>query len=86
MMKMPGMFSCREVHQLVATGTVDDMTMLDRMRFKMHLMMCHHCARYVMQIKGLGNYVRELFGAEPDPDRCQRIEDAVMAQCDGHEH
>jgi len=84
MKKMPGMYSCREVHEFVATGMVDELGFMARMKFKMHVMMCHHCARYVRQIKALGYFVREAFGGAPDPERCQRIEDVVMAQCDGH--
>ena len=86
MMKMPGMFSCSEVHQLVASSNREDLGAWDRFRFRMHLLMCHHCARYVRQIEALGASVRRLFGGPLDPERVRRLEAAVMAGCDGHEH
>jgi hypothetical protein len=82
MMKMPGMYSCHDVHDLVTRGTVDDLGAWDRLRFRMHLVLCHHCARYVGQIRALGDALRRLLGAPVDPERCQRLESAVMAGLD----
>ena len=86
MMKVPGMFSCREVHEHASMGTYDDLGMMARIKFAMHLMMCVHCSRYVRQLKALGEYARRVLGGEPDPERVERIERAVMAHCEGHEH
>ena len=83
MKKMPGMFSCREVHQHVAMGTADGLGPWDRMRLRLHLLMCHHCARYVRQIAALGDHARRMLGSQPDPERCRRLEAAIMAHCDG---
>ncbi|MBD3220456.1 anti-sigma factor [bacterium] len=83
MMKMPGMYSCHDVQELVTCGTVEELGAWDRLRFRMHLMMCHHCARFVRQVRSLGDAVRRLLGAPPDPERVQRLEEAVMAHCDG---
>ncbi|MEZ4386909.1 MAG: zf-HC2 domain-containing protein [Candidatus Krumholzibacteriia bacterium] len=84
-MKMPGMYSCREVHALVGRGTVEDLGPWGRFRFRTHLAMCRHCARYVRQVRALGAALRRRCGREPDPERCRRLEEAVMARCDGHE-
>lgn len=86
MMKMPGMYSCHDVHEIVTRGTSEELGAWNRIRLQMHLLMCHHCARYARQIGALGDSLRRLFGAEPDPERCRRLEEAVMAHCDGHEH
>jgi hypothetical protein len=86
MMKMPGMFSCREVHQLVATGDHEDLGFMMRLKLRLHVMMCVHCARYVAQLKTLGEQARRLLGRLPDPDRCRQLEERVMAHCDGHDH
>lgn len=86
MKKMPGMYSCQDVNDLVTRGTVEDLNMMDRLRFKMHLMMCHHCARFVRQIRALGDSIRKVFGMEPDPERCRQLEEKVMANYDGHRH
>ncbi len=86
MMKMPGMYSCREVHELVSMDTFDELGFMARLRFKMHVMMCVHCSRYVKQIKALGDYARRVLGAAPDPERCRQLEETVMSHCDGHGH
>jgi hypothetical protein len=86
MMKIPGMFSCREVHEHVSMGTIDNLGTMARLRFRMHLLMCVHCARYVRQIRALGEHVRRLLGGEPDSERCARLEAAVMRHGDGHLH
>ena len=86
MMKMPGMFSCREVHEHVSMGTIEDLGPMARLRFRMHLLMCIHCARYVRQIRALGEHARRVLGMAPDPERCERLEAAVMSHCDGHGH
>jgi len=80
MKKMPGMYSCREVHDHVARGTVDELGGLARLKLRLHLMMCHHCARYVRQLQTLGEHARRMFGQQPDPERCRRLETAVMAR------
>ena len=86
MMKMPGMYSCREVHEHVSMGTAEDLGIMARLRFRMHLMMCVHCARYVRQMQALGDMARRMLGAPPDPEHCQRLEEVVMSHCDGHDH
>ena len=88
MMKMPGMFSCREVHEHASMETYDDLGVMARLKFRMHLLMCVHCARYVRQLQALGEYARRVLGGKPDPERCARLEAAVMVHCDGpgHEH
>ncbi len=83
MMKMPGMYSCQEVHDFVSRGELAELSIWNRMRFQMHVMMCHHCSRYVKQIAAVTLSLRRIFGSLPDPERCQHLEDAVMAQCDG---
>jgi len=80
MMKMPGMYSCREVHQHASMGTAEDLGAWDRLRFRMHLMMCHHCARYVRQMRALGEHARRILGTAPTPDRCRELEERVMAR------
>jgi hypothetical protein len=52
----------------------------------MHVMMCIHCARYVRQMQALNDYARLVLGVLPDPERCRRLEEAVMSHCDGHDH
>lgn len=82
MMKVPGMFSCREVHEIVSKDAFESLGIFARMRFRLHLLMCHHCSRYSRQIASLGEASRRLLGMEPDPERCRKLEGAVMEQFD----
>lgn len=83
MMKMPGMMSCREVHRIVATDAATTLGWRDRLRLRLHVLMCHHCARYVRQLTALARHARQALGQEPDPERCRRLAAAVMAAWHG---
>ena len=85
MMKMPGMYSCREVHEHVATGTVEQLGLLGRVRLRLHLMMCGHCARYVRQLAAMAAQARRLLGQQPDAERIRRLEAAVLARLEGEQ-
>jgi hypothetical protein len=79
MMKMPGMMSCREVHRVVATDAAPSLGRWDRLRLRLHVLMCHHCARYLRQLAALARHARRTLGQEPDPEHCRRLAAAIMA-------
>ena len=83
MMKMPGMMSCREVHRIVASDAVPSLGLRDRLRLRLHVFMCHHCARYLRQLAALARHARRALGQEPDPAHCRRLTAAIMAAWHG---
>jgi len=53
------MLKCNQVSRIVSTDDYHELGFMKKMEFKIHLMMCSHCQRYVDQIKSLGKVSRE---------------------------
>lgn len=53
------MLKCNQVSRIVSSDDYHELGLFKKMEFKMHLMMCSHCQRYVNQIKNLGKVSRE---------------------------
>ena len=80
------MLKCNEVSGLVSTDEVDDLGLMKRLEFKMHIMMCVHCRRYVQQIKSLGLGARRwAIGCEAEPLQLKRMEKQVLEEVKGQE-
>ena len=78
------MLKCKEVSQLVSTDTVEEMSFMKKLEFKMHLLMCVHCTRYVQQIKSLGTGARRwATGREADAQQLRRMEENVLEEVKG---
>jgi len=63
-----GMASCREVTRAIATGSLEEAPAFQRLGLRLHLLLCHHCRRYVRQLRALGQAARELL-ARPSGER-----------------
>ena len=80
------MLKCNQVSGLVSTDEVDDLGLMKRFEFKMHLLMCVHCRRYVQQIKSLGLGARNwATGCEAEPQQLKRMEENVLEEVKGKE-
>ena len=53
------MLKCNQVSRIVSTDDYQELGFMKKVEFKLHLMMCSHCQRYVQQIKSLGKISRE---------------------------
>ena len=53
------MLKCNQVSRIVSTDDYHELGFMKKVEFKLHLMMCSHCQRYVNQIKSLGQVSRE---------------------------
>lgn len=53
------MLKCNQVSRIVSTDDYHELGFMKKVEFKLHLMMCSHCQRYVNQIKSLGKVSRE---------------------------
>ncbi len=56
--------TCREVHRLVSEGLDRDLTMVERARMRLHLMVCEACTRFNGQMDLLRRAMRHM----PPPD------------------
>lgn len=50
--------TCREVHRLVSEGMDRDLTMVERTRMRVHLMVCGACTRFNQQMDTLRRAMR----------------------------
>lgn len=59
MMKNDGLKpTCREVHRLVSEGMDRDLTLVERTRMRLHLMVCGACTRFNQQMDTLRRAMR----------------------------
>ena len=71
------MLRCKEVTTMVARGDLADAGLWLRMKVRLHLMMCRHCARYAKQMRTIGSRVRERFQSPDVEDLQERILQSV---------
>lgn len=81
------MLRCKEVTRLVAGEGLADGGIWVRLKVRLHLIMCRHCARYVAQIRAIGAKVRQRFkggGGPADGEDLQRriLESAARSKRD----
>jgi hypothetical protein len=59
--------TCREVHRLVSEGMDRDLSMVERTRMRLHLMVCGACTRFNGQMSFLRQAMRRLpLGGDAD--------------------
>lgn len=68
------MLSCKEVTELVTDYLEGRLSLMDRMRFKMHIGMCKHCRAYLSQMKK----TVEVVGKMPDEPIPEDVHDELM--------
>lgn len=69
------MLTCRELTELVTNYLEGRLSLVDRVRFDMHLAMCRHCRAYVQQMR---DTIRTLGKLPDDPvsqDMCNHLLD-----------
>jgi hypothetical protein len=69
------MLRCKKLTEMVASDELTDAGLWLRLKIRLHLMMCRHCARYAAQIRSIGAKARERFDSseeQPDVEDLQR--------------
>ncbi len=64
------MLRCKQVTTMVASDDLADAGPWLRLKIRLHLMMCRHCAGYAAQIRAIGVKVHERF--HPSEERTDR--------------
>lgn len=62
------MLTCREITDLVTEYAEGNLSLLDSIRFHMHIGMCRSCRRYVRQVKATAGALGLLPAPEMPPD------------------
>ena len=58
--------TCREVHRLVSEGLDRDLTLVERTRMRLHLLVCHACTNFNAQMSLIRRAMRKL-GTDDEP-------------------
>lgn len=73
------MLSCKEVVKIVSTE--EELPFMKKAELKLHLMMCHHCGRYMAHLKMLKSSVIDLLSRKSknvDESTLKKLEDDVI--------
>jgi anti-sigma factor RsiW len=62
--------TCKEITDLVTEYAEGNLSLLDRIRFQMHIGMCRNCRRYVRQVKATAGAL----GLLPEPEMPPELE------------
>jgi hypothetical protein len=60
--------TCREVHRLVSEGMDRELSLVERTRMRLHLVVCGACTRFNGQMALLRRAMREMPPPEPPHD------------------
>jgi len=72
------MLRCKQVTTMVAHDDLVDAGAWLRLRVRLHLMICRHCARYAAQIRELGERMRERFTHEDEPVDAEALQRRIL--------
>ena len=59
------MFSCHEMHKMTSDYLDKRLSFMQRIKFRLHIFMCHSCRRFVDQIRATIDILRNLSSTEP---------------------
>ena len=72
------MLRCKQVTTIVAHDDLVDAGLWLRLRVRLHLLMCRHCARYAAQIRDLGLKMRERFRHEDEEFDTEELQRRIL--------
>lgn len=68
------MLSCQQITELVTDYAEGNLSLMDRLRFQLHIGMCRNCRRYVRQVKATAAALGKL----PPPEIPTELEDELL--------
>ena len=73
------MLTCKEITELVTEYAEGNLSLMDQLRFQMHIGMCRNCRRYVRQMKA----TTRALGLVPPPEIPPELEEELMRRFEG---
>lgn len=62
------MYRCSEVVRLISTDEYLSAGLLTRLRIRLHLALCRHCARYLRQLRAIEKALHDSVETVPDSE------------------
>jgi anti-sigma factor ChrR (cupin superfamily) len=72
------MLRCKQVIKMVASDDLVDEGPWLRLKIRLHLMMCRHCARYAAQIRAIGAKTRERFHPSEQRSAVEDVQQRII--------
>ncbi len=68
------MLTCKDINEMAGDYLSGDLTVMKRISFKLHLMVCKHCNRYVSQLKIALASLKRMSGHSDSGELCSEEE------------
>ena len=72
------MLRCKQVTAMVARDDLADAGPWLRLKIRLHLMMCRHCARYAAQIRAIGVKARARFHPSNERSDVEALQQRIL--------
>ena len=76
------MLRCKQVTMMVARDELTDAGPWVRLKIRLHLMMCRHCARYAAQIRAIGAKARQRFHPSEQRSDVADLQQRILESAD----
>ena len=80
------MLRCKQVTTMVARDDLADAGPWLRLKIRLHLMMCRHCARYAAQIRAIGAKARERFHSSDERTNVEDLQQRILESAERPEN
>lgn len=68
------MLSCKDFNERSSAWLADELSWRERLSMRMHWLMCHHCRRWLRQLRALILGVRHMHGEADDQEVARVLE------------
>lgn len=72
------MLRCKQVATMIGRGELEDAGPWLRLKIRLHLLMCRHCARYAAQVSAIGVSLRERFRPAKVPPDLDDLQSRIL--------
>jgi hypothetical protein len=76
--EIEAMLRCKQVTTLVASDGLAEAGLWLRLKVRLHLLMCRHCARYAAQIRTIDAKVRERFHSSKEQPAVEELQRKIL--------
>lgn len=77
------MLKCRDIERMAGQLQDDELNWWQRLSMRMHLMMCHHCRRFVRQFAAIKKLAERSVSGQASDDEVQSVMDKINGSSKG---
>ena len=76
--------NCKEISRLLSSNGVEDASLSEQARVRLHLLLCRHCREYAAQLRAVGTAGDELWGnCTEEHEVLQPLEQSILDRIAG---